>query len=322
MLIAQARSARRSVLLEATKRLRGDWRNSATLFVGILATSTFVGSSAQAIVRPEVARGPSRVVAAPPERLGFRGESRRAVAALVTASTVVQDAVAIEEALGLDRSTRRMIQQGLRNEGFDPGTPDGLFGPRTRAAIRRWQEAQGLPATGYLDSTTATRLRASGASQATQPAVPSSELSAADPITGQARGETEEPSAPPERAATNCAEWNTGEFFETATATTVAACLSSGADVAARDDDRATPLHWAASISDDPTVLDALLAAGADLNALTSSDRTAPQHAARNNPNPSRRRVAAGRGRDPADPHERRPHPPAPGGAVQLGLPR
>ena len=29
----------------------------------------------------------------------------------------------------LDRSTRRLIQQGLRNEGFDPGTPDGLFGP-------------------------------------------------------------------------------------------------------------------------------------------------------------------------------------------------
>ena len=47
---------------------------------------------------------------------------------------------------------RRLIQQELRNEGFNPGAPDGLFGPRTRAAVRRWQEAQGRPPTGYLDS--------------------------------------------------------------------------------------------------------------------------------------------------------------------------
>ena len=38
-------------------------------------------------------------------------------------------------ALGLDRPTRRLIQQELRNEGFNPGAPDGLFGPRTRAAF-------------------------------------------------------------------------------------------------------------------------------------------------------------------------------------------
>ena len=72
-----------------------------------------------------------------------------------------QDASAVEAGLGLDRATRRLIQQGLRNEGFDPGAPDGLFGPRTREAISRWQQARGVPATGYLDKEQAELLRAS-----------------------------------------------------------------------------------------------------------------------------------------------------------------
>ena len=69
----------------------------------------------------------------------------------VTMVTAAQDASAVEAALGIDRPTRRLIQEGLANEGFDPGAPDGLFGPRTRAAIRAWQAARDEPQTGYLD---------------------------------------------------------------------------------------------------------------------------------------------------------------------------
>ena len=43
--------------------------------------------------------------------------------------------------------------------GFDPGGADGLFGPRTRAAIRRWQSSRGARSTGYLDSALAEALR-------------------------------------------------------------------------------------------------------------------------------------------------------------------
>ncbi|MYN68508.1 MAG: SUMF1/EgtB/PvdO family nonheme iron enzyme [Acidobacteria bacterium] len=64
----------------------------------------------------------------------------------------------VEEQLGLDYSARRRIQQGLVSEGLDPGTPDGLFGPRTRAAIRRWQTSRGAPSTGYLDGASAEAL--------------------------------------------------------------------------------------------------------------------------------------------------------------------
>ena len=73
----------------------------------------------------------------------------------------------VEEGLGLDRSARREIQQGLQGQGFDPGGADGMFGPRTRAAIRSWQTSQGARATGYLDGTSVAALRPSVAGQPT-----------------------------------------------------------------------------------------------------------------------------------------------------------
>ena len=57
----------------------------------------------------------------------------------------------------IEEAARRQSQQGLRAEGFDPGGADGLFGPRTRAAIRRWQSSRGQ--TGYLDGSEVDALR-------------------------------------------------------------------------------------------------------------------------------------------------------------------
>ena len=48
----------------------------------------------------------------------------------------------VEERLDLNQAARRQVQLGLRSAGFDPGGADGLFGPRTRAAIRSWQAAR------------------------------------------------------------------------------------------------------------------------------------------------------------------------------------
>ena len=70
----------------------------------------------------------------------------------------------VEEGLNLDRAARRRIQQGLEAAGFSPGGADGLFGPRTRAAIRRWQSSRGARATGYLDGAAVESLRSAGAS--------------------------------------------------------------------------------------------------------------------------------------------------------------
>ena len=75
-----------------------------------------------------------------------------------------------EDGLGLGRTARREIQEGLRAAGFDPGGVDGMFGPRTRAAIRNWQTARGERSTGYLDGASVAGLRASVA-VAAQPTV-------------------------------------------------------------------------------------------------------------------------------------------------------
>ena len=57
----------------------------------------------------------------------------------------------VEEGLVLNRATRRQIQLGLRSAGFDPGGADGLFGPRTRTAIRNWQ-SRGFVAGPWLSA--------------------------------------------------------------------------------------------------------------------------------------------------------------------------
>ena len=75
----------------------------------------------------------------------------------------------IEEGLGLNQAARRQIQQGLRAEGFDSGGADGLFGPRTRAAIRSWQAARGVRSTGYLDGSQVEALRGRGGSRPPAP---------------------------------------------------------------------------------------------------------------------------------------------------------
>lgn len=48
----------------------------------------------------------------------------------------------------------KQAQEQLKAAGFDPGTPDGILGSQTRAALREYQAAQGLSTTGMLDEKT------------------------------------------------------------------------------------------------------------------------------------------------------------------------
>ncbi|WP_165873535.1 lytic murein transglycosylase [Parasulfuritortus cantonensis] len=49
----------------------------------------------------------------------------------------------------LSRDQMETVQKCLAALGYDPGTPDGIPGSRTRTAIRAYQKAAGLPADGY-----------------------------------------------------------------------------------------------------------------------------------------------------------------------------
>ena len=77
----------------------------------------------------------------------------------------------VEEGLGLDRAARRQVQEGLQAAGFDPGGADGMFGARTRAAIRSWQTSRGVRATGYLDDASVAALRSLSSGQPSAVAV-------------------------------------------------------------------------------------------------------------------------------------------------------
>ena len=72
----------------------------------------------------------------------------------------------------------------------------------------------------------------------------------------------------------SCEEWNTKEYFQTATVENVTACLDAGADPVARNENGVTPLHWAARGNENPAVIAALVDAGADLKARTENGLT------------------------------------------------
>lgn len=55
-----------------------------------------------------------------------------------------------ESNLGLSRNDRAVVQRRLNALGYSTGGTDGVFGSRSRSAIRGWQQQNGLAVTGYL----------------------------------------------------------------------------------------------------------------------------------------------------------------------------
>lgn len=78
----------------------------------------------------------------------FAAEARRLIAA--AQDDPRRRAEAEEQALGLSRNDRISIQRDLTLLGFGTGGVDGVFGPRTRAAIRNFQANRQYAQSGYL----------------------------------------------------------------------------------------------------------------------------------------------------------------------------
>jgi len=68
----------------------------------------------------------------------------------------------------------RQLQNALAQGGFDVGEIDGRFGPKTSAAVRAFQSAHSLPATGIADQATQAALKV--AEQPVQPPAHQSEM--------------------------------------------------------------------------------------------------------------------------------------------------
>jgi peptidoglycan hydrolase-like protein with peptidoglycan-binding domain len=57
-------------------------------------------------------------------------------------------------AMQQDESSVKQAQQALNDKGFNVGTPDGIAGPKTQAAVRKFQQQQNIGASGQLDQQT------------------------------------------------------------------------------------------------------------------------------------------------------------------------
>ncbi len=82
----------------------------------------------------------------------------RARSALAEADN--SQAQAREDALNINSTLRRLIESRLASLGFNPGPVDGRFNGATRRAIRDYQAARNLTATGFIDQPTLARLLA------------------------------------------------------------------------------------------------------------------------------------------------------------------
>ena len=183
-----------------------------------------------------------------------------------TVATAAQDPSAVEAALGLDRPTRRLIQQGCGTKtstrasrtGCSGGGPVARFA-RGRRPVECWRP--GI----WTASRPNYSARPAGRRCRVPTNVPRGRCRVA---VSPGRGGDRDAAARGDRTWTGasscprldrsvatgygnidaptparCETWNRREFFETATVEEVAACLDVGADVAARDDDGRAPLH-------------------------------------------------------------------------------
>jgi peptidoglycan hydrolase-like protein with peptidoglycan-binding domain len=72
-----------------------------------------------------------------------------------------------------DHDTVLAVQGALKARGFDPGPLDGIYGPKTGAAIRKMQAAVGAAQSGEIDYGVLAALNVSASSAGTSPSRPS-----------------------------------------------------------------------------------------------------------------------------------------------------
>jgi ankyrin repeat protein len=196
------------------------------------------------------------------------------------------------------------LQNTLKELGYDPGLPDGVWGKKTTAAIKSFQQDNGLPVTGNLDANTKAKLNshkpsfqlslieavkenhiitvkallAAGADVNTRDKLEESLLHMAavrgyKEMSSMLIAEGAKVNARDKRGLTplHAAAW--GGYEEILTL-----LINKGADINSRSADGMTPLHVAA-LAGHTKIIDHLILKGAEINAR-SADGMTPLHAA------------------------------------------
>lgn len=88
------------------------------------------------------------------QRMFVRVRSEARTSQLRTPITACDKVVRIVRDQPLLKDVNRHAQQRLKALGFDPGPVDGLWGRKSQAALRHYQETYELPVTGEVDRPT------------------------------------------------------------------------------------------------------------------------------------------------------------------------
>lgn len=78
--------------------------------------------------------------------------------ARVKTDSPIIEAKAGDVTVQIRQETLQAVQQALVQRNYLRATPDGIFGPRTEAALRAFQKDQQLPETGVPDAATVVRI--------------------------------------------------------------------------------------------------------------------------------------------------------------------
>jgi peptidoglycan hydrolase-like protein with peptidoglycan-binding domain len=113
--------------------------------------------------------------------------------------TTEQDAQGPSTGASVSSAQTMRLQQALKDKGHDPGPINGQMNAQTRAALKSYQQQQGLRATGTLDAETQASLGIGRPSSPGSSAPRSGVAPGTSPVPGK-------PSLPPEIPATGGAK--------------------------------------------------------------------------------------------------------------------
>jgi len=87
-----------------------------------------------------------------------KGKSSSANSGMDTSTSARGTSSSGRMARGGSAANVKEAQQALKDKGYDPGPVDGVMGTKTKDAIKSFQSASNLQATGTLDAQTADKL--------------------------------------------------------------------------------------------------------------------------------------------------------------------
>jgi len=127
-----------------------------------------------------------------------KGKSSSANSGMDTSTSARGTSSSGRMARGGSAANVKEAQQALKDKGYDPGPVDGVMGTKTKDAIKSFQSASNLQATGTLDAQTADKLGVhSGSSSSRSSASSSSDnMKSSNTTTGK---DTDQPNQTPSK---------------------------------------------------------------------------------------------------------------------------